>query len=343
MEKKRIAINGLGRIGRLALRKLACDERFEVAAVNDVAPLETVAYLLRYSSEHGAFDAAGKVGCADGSLVLGDTRIPAFHEADAAQLPWRALDVDLVLECTGAYASRAKAQAHLDAGASQVLVSAAAGDDVPTVVFGINEGAVTPQERIVSGASCSTVGLAPLARALNEIAPIEHGISTTIHALTPTQMALDDPQAKGNLRRSRTASTNIIPTSAAAARAVGLVVPELAGKLSGSAIRVPVTRGSLITLYASVQAASLTVEDLNAAMRARAGGLFAFTDEELVSSDIAGTGYESIFDATQTKVARASEGRYLVEVAAWFDNESSYVSHFVALTAHLSGLGCSAS
>ena len=337
MEKKRIAVNGLGRIGRLVLRKLTCDGRFEVAAVNDTAPLETIAYLLRHSSEHGAFEAAGRVACDGGALVLGKGRIPAFREPDAARLPWRDLGVDLVLECTGAYASRAKAQAHLDAGAGRVLVSAAAGSDVPTVVFGINEGTVGPQDAVVSGASCSTVGFAPLARALNGIAPIEHGVSTTVHALTPTQMALDDPQAKGNLRRSRTASTNIIPTSAAAAQAVGLVVPELAGKLSGSAIRVPVTRGSLITLYASVRAASLSAEGLNAAMRRHATGLFAYTDEELVSSDIAGTEYESIFDATQTKVAKASEGRYLVEVAAWFDNETSYVSHFVKVAAHLCG------
>ena len=337
MEKKRIAVNGLGRIGRLALRKLACDERFEVVAVNDVAPMETVAYLLRHSSEHGAFDAAGRVGYANGALVLGVAQITAFREADAARLPWHDLGVDLVLECSGAYTSRAKAEAHLSAGAGRVLVSAAVGSDVPTVVFGINEDTVDPQDSIVSGASCSTVGLAPLARALNEIAPIEHGVSTTIHALTPTQMALDDPQAKGNLRRSRTASTNIIPTSAAAAQTVGLVVPELAGRLSGSAIRVPVTRGSLITLYACVRAASLTAEGLNAAMRERANNLFAYTDEELVSSDIAGTEYESIFDATQTKVAKASEGRYLVEVAAWFDNETSYVAHFAKLAAHLCG------
>lgn len=337
MEKKRIAVNGLGRIGRLALRKLSCDERFEVVAVNDVAPLEAVAYLLRYSSEHGTFDAAGCVGCAEGALVLGGTEALAFNEAEASRLPWRELGVDLVLECTGNYASRAKAQAHLDAGAKRVLVSAAAGKDVPTAVFGINEGIVKSSDAVVSGASCSTVGLAPLARALNAVAPIEHGMSTTIHALTPTQTALDDPQAKGNLRRSRTASTNIIPTSAAAAQAVGLVLPELAGKLSGSAIRVPVTRGSLITLYASVTAESLTAEGLNAAMKEHTNSLFAYTDEELVSSDIAGTECESIFDATQTKVAKASEGRYLVEVAAWFDNETSYVAHFVSLAAYLCG------
>ena len=335
MGKKRIAINGLGRIGRLVLRKLIADDRFEIAAVNDVAPFCTIAYLLKHSSEHGAFDGAGDIGYEGGILVFGDTGIPAFSESDALDLPWASLGVDLVVDCTGAYASREKARAHLEAGAKKVLISAAAGSDVPTVVYGINEGILAPDDAVVSGASCSTVGLAPLARALNGIAPIEHGISTTIHALTPSQMVLDDPQAKGDLRRSRTASTNIIPTSAAAARAVGLVVPELAGKLSGSAIRVPVTRGSLITLHASVEAESLTAEGLNGAMRERATELFGYTDEELVSSDIAGTEFESIFDATQTKVARASGGRCLVEVAAWFDNETSYVAHLASLARHV--------
>lgn len=338
MEKKRIAINGLGRIGRLALRKLIADDRFEIAAVNDTSSFDTIAYLLKYSSEHGAFDGSGSIGHEDGALTFDDARIPAFSESDARNLPWASLGIDLVVDCTGAYTSRDKAQAHLEAGAKKVLISAAAGKDVPTIVYGINEDILTPGDEVVSGASCSTVGLAPLARALNDIAPIEHGISTTIHALTPSQMALDDPQAKGNLRRSRTASTNIIPTSAAAAQAVGLVVPKLAGKLSGSAIRVPVTQGSLITLYASVAAEFLTAEGLNEAMAAHATNLFGYTNEELVSSDIAGTEFESIFDATQTKVAKASEGRYLVEVAAWFDNETSYVAHLMSLTRYVCGL-----
>lgn len=331
MDRKRIAINGLGRIGRLILRKLIDDDHFEIVAVNDTAAFDTLAYLFKYSSEHGAFDAAQTIDHEDGCLQIGETTIPTFSEPDATKLPWEELHIDLVLDCTGAYTSRPKAQAHLDAGAKKVLISASAGDDVPTVVFGLNEDALEPNDTIISGASCSTVGLAPLANALNNIAPIEHGISTTIHAFTPTQMVLDSPQAKGNLRRSRTASTNIIPTSAAAAQAVGLVVPELKGKLSGSAIRVPVTQGSLITLYATVKADHLTADSLNKAMVTEATELFTFTDDELVSSDIAGTEFESIFDTTQTKVFLSSEGRYLVEVAAWFDNETSYVSHFLKL------------
>lgn len=338
MRKQRIALNGLGRIGRLVLRKLVDDERFEIVAVNDVAPLETLAYLLKYSSEHGAFKTPESICCSDKALVINGKSMSVFSEINALKLPWNDLSIDLVLECSGSYTSRKKAQAHLDAGAGKVLVSAAAGKDVPTVVYGINEETLKPEDTIVSGASCSTVGLTPLARALNEIAPIEHGISTTIHALTPTQMTLDNPQAKGNLRRSRTASTNIIPTSAAAATAVGLVVPELAGKLSGSAIRVPVTQGSLITLYATVKSETLTAEELNSSMKERSSNLFGYTDEELVSSDIAGTEYESIFDATQTKVAKTSQGTFLVQTAAWFDNETSYVVHFIALAAHLGQL-----
>ena len=330
MKKKRVAINGMGRIGRLVLRKLIDDERFEIVAVNDIAALSSITCLLKYSSEHGSFGKAESVSYEEGELVFDNTRISAFNESDAHKLPWAGLEVDLVVDCTGAYTSRAKAQAHLDAGAKKVLISAAAGSDVPTIVYGINEGTLEPTDAIISGASCSTVGLAPLANALNEVAPIEHGISTTIHAFTPTQMVLDNPQAKGNLRRSRTASTNIIPTSAAAAQAVGLVIPELKGKLSGSAIRVPVTQGSLITLY-------LDTENLNEAMASKTTSSFAYTDEELVSSDIAGTEYESIFDATQTKVSQSSKGRYLVEVAAWFDNETSYVSHFTKLANHIAG------
>lgn len=338
MIKQRIAVNGLGRIGRLVMRKLIADEQFEIVAVNDIASYDTIAYLLKYSSEHGSFDNVSQVSYEDGNLMIDEIRIPAFCESDATLLPWSDLKVDLVIDCTGAYTSRNKAQAHIDAGAWRVLISAAAGGDVPTVVFGINEETLGSNDKIISGASCSTVGLAPLAKALNSIAPIEHGISTTIHAFTPTQMVLDNPQAKGNLRRSRSASTNIIPTSAAAAQAVGLVIPELRGKLSGSAIRVPVTRGSLITLYASVRAESLTAESLNHAMRTQANEFFTYTDDELVSSDIAGTEYESIFDATQTQVTESSADSYLVKIAAWFDNETSYVSHFVRLADYCGAL-----
>lgn len=330
---KHVAVNGMGRIGRLVVRSLSSRDDVEIVAVNDVAPMKTIAYLLAHSTEYGAFPERVSYDERAGELVLGATRARALREADASALPWRELGVDVVLECSGAYCSRSKAAAHLDAGAKKVLISAAAGSDVPTVVFGMNDSILTDADDIVSGASCSTVGLASLAKALNEVAPIKQAIATTIHALTPTQMTLDDPQAKGNLRRSRTASENIIPTTAAFAQAVGLVLPELQGKLSGYAVRVPVTRGSLITLYAAVSYegdGTLDAEKLNGLMRAHESAIFGYTEEELVSSDIAGTGLYSVFDATQTKVS-AFDGGYLVEVAAWFDNETSYVSHFVKL------------
>lgn len=335
MAKKKIAINGLGRIGRLCLRGLLDSPGMEVAAVNDTSPADVLAYLVRHDTEHGPLGAAHAVAAGDGCLEVDGREVPAFRQPDAAELPWGELGIDLVLECTGAYTSKDKALSHIGAGAGRVLISAAATGDLPTVVFGINEGAVTDADRIVSGASCSTVGLAPLAKALNGLAPIEHGISTTIHALTPTQMALDSAQRKGNLRRSRTAGTNIIPTTAAAAKAVGLVVPELSGKLSGSAIRVPVTKGSYIQLVASVRADALDAQQVNDWMRSQATDLFGYAEEELVSGDIAGTAYESIFDPYQTKVAQTGEGRYLVECATWFDNETSYVSHFLKLAAIL--------
>lgn len=332
MDRKRVAVNGLGRIGRLVLRELLEDDGFEVAAVNDIASMETLAYLLKFSSERGTFEPERCI-CAEGDeLVVGDVRIPAFCERDAASLPWGELGVDVVLECSGAYTSRQKAQAHLDAGATRVLISAAAGSDVPTIVYGINEGGLG-DAAIVSAASCSTVGLSPLAAALDECASILHGMSTTIHALTPSQMVLDDAQRNGNLRRSRTASTNIIPTSAAAAKAVGLVIPKLNGKLSGYAVRVPVTKGSLITLHACVEGDGLDAASVNQALKswADARPMFSYTEEELVSEDIANTSLETIFDGTQTKVASLGNGTTLVEVATWFDNETSYVSHYMEL------------
>ena len=306
MDKKRIAVNGLGRIGRLVLRDLLDDARYEVAAVNDIASMETLAYLLKYSSERGTYRASEDIRAEGGELIVGDTRIPAFQEAEA----------------------------HLDAGAKRVLVSAAAGADVPTIVFGINEDELG-DDAIVSAASCSTVGLSPLAAALDACAPILHGMSTTVHALTPSQMVLDDAQRNGNLRRSRTAGTNIIPTSAAAAKAVGLVIPSLNGKLSGYAIRVPVTKGSLITLHACVGSDTLDVQAVNDALMGWTSSrpMFSYTEEELVSEDIANTRLESIFDGTQTKVAPLGNGTSLVEVATWFDNETSYVSHYMELVA----------
>jgi glyceraldehyde 3-phosphate dehydrogenase len=305
----------------------------EVVAVNDSASFETIAYLLNHDTEHGTWGNGKVVSFEGDSLIMSDRCIPTFSEQEAGNLPWESLTVDLVLDCSGAYTSRSKAKSHLLAGAKKVLVSAAAGTDVPTIICGINEQKLQDSDRIVSAASCSTVGLAPLVKALNEYTHIIRGFCTTIHAFTPTQMVLDNPQPKGNLRRSRTAGTNIIPTSAAAAQALGLVLPELAGKLQGSAIRVPVTKGSLITFFACVKTLDLTVEGVNTAMKLAQSDIFGYTDEELVSSDIAGTHFASIFDATLTKVDRIGKEKHIVEVAAWFDNETSYVSQYVKLAA----------
>lgn len=323
----------MGRIGRLVVRSLLGCEDVELVAVNDLASMETIVYLLAHSTEYGALGTSVAFDKDEGVLLIGDKAVEAFRESDASVLPWRELGIDVMLECSGAYCSRAKAQAHIEAGAKRVIISAAAGSDVPTVVFGINDSILTDTDDIISAASCSTVGLAPFAKALNTVTPIRQGIATTIHALTPSQMTLDDAQPKGNLRRSRTASENIIPTTAAFAQAVGLVLPELQGKLSGYAIRIPVTRGSLITLYAVVSydgEGMLDAKRLNELMHEQESWMFGYTEEELVSSDIAGTDLYSIFDATQTKVSPLDDG-YLVEVAAWFDNETSYVSQYVKL------------
>lgn len=330
---KRVAVNGMGRIGRLVVRSLLECEDVELVAVNDIASIETIAYLLAHSTEYGALGTSVSFDADAGVLLIGEKAVKMFRESDASVLPWRELGIDVMLECSGAYCSRAKAQAHIEAGAKRVIISAAAGSDVPTVVFGINDSILTDTDDIISAASCSTVGLAPFAKALNTVTPIRQGIATTIHALTPSQMMLDDAQSKGNLRRSRTASENIIPTTAAFAQAVGLVLPELQGKLSGYAIRIPVTRGSLITLYAVVSydgEGMLDAKRLNELMHEQESWMFGYTEEELVSSDIAGTDLYSIFDATQTKVSPLDDG-YLVEVAAWFDNETSYVSQYVKL------------
>ncbi len=331
---KRVAINGMGRIGRLMFRELVDSDTVELAAVNEVESLETTAYLLSHDGEHAPWPkSVAFVGEKDGegALVYGNREISAYRRADAQDLPWSELGIDLVVECTGACTSSARAKIHLATGAKRVLISAAAGPDMPTVVFGINEGIITSEDLVVSGASCSTVGLTPLVKAVDAFASIERGISTTIHGLTATQMVLANPQRKGNLRRSRTAMTNIIPTTAAAAQAVGLVLPKMSGKLTGSAIRVPIVHGSLITLHAVVTGEGFTAADLNAAVKGCSDEMFGYTEEEVVSEDVANTAMESVFDATQTKVCPLEGGKSLIEVAAWFDNETSYVGHFAKL------------
>lgn len=339
--KTRVVVNGLGRIGRLVLGTLIKDGKVDIVGVNDIGEPANIAYLLAHSSDYGSYVPGEAVQLKGQFLYVGKKKIPFYSEKNAEQLPWKELSVDLVLDCSGAYNSLEKASKHLSAGARRVLLSAAAGENVPCVVYGINDNILSKEDTVISAASCSTVGLCPLAKALNEICCIEKGIATTIHALTPTQMVLDDPQRKGNNRRSRSGLSNIIPTTAAFAKAVGLVLPELEGKLSGYAVRVPVSRGSLITLYAVVTYEgknALTPEKLNAEMSKKVSEYFGYTDEELVSSDFAGTFKYSVFDATQTKVTKLHDHSYLLEAAAWFDNETSYVSSYIKLAYKISSL-----
>lgn len=326
---KRVAINGFGRIGRLAFRQLFDLEGYKVVAVNDLASPEMLAYLLKYDSTQRTYKHAGSVEFGENVLCVNGVEIPVFKETDAAKLPWGKLEVDIVLECSGAYLSKQKSQAHIDAGAKKVVLSAPAGSDIPTVVYGVNDSILKSDDKIISAASCSTNALAPMLKALNDFAPILSGIITVVHGYTATQMLQDGPQRKGNLRRSRAAAINIIPTTAEAAKAVGLVIPSLEGKLIGSAIRVPVPVGCLITLTAVVSGEALNEEKINAAMKAAATEIFGYTEEEYVSSDIVGIKYASLFDASQTLVSQVSDNEYEVRVAAWFDNENSFVSQMV--------------
>lgn len=326
---KKVAINGFGRIGRLAFRQLFDMEDCEVVAINDLATPEMLAYLLKYDSTQGTYKYADTVEFSENAIFINGVEIPIFNEADATRLPWRKFEVDVLLECSGAYLSKQKSQAHIDAGVKKVVISAPAGSDIPTVVYGVNDNILKPEDKIISAASCSTNALAPMVKALNDYAPILSGIMTVVHGYTATQMLQDGPQRKGNLRRSRAATVNIIPTTAETAKAVGLVIPSLEGKLIGSAIRVPVPVGCLITLTAVVSGTALNEEKINAAMKAASTEIFGYTEEEYVSSDIVGITYASLFDASQTLVVKISDNKYEVRVAAWFDNENSFVSQMV--------------
>lgn len=334
----KIAINGFGRVGRLAFRQIFDMEGYEIAAINDLANTAMLAYLLKNDSTQGRYKLANEVTFGDNYICVSNKKINVYNETDAAKLPWKQLGIDIVLECSGAYLSKAKSEAHLLAGAKKVVISAPAGTDMPTIVFGINENILTSSDRIISAASCSTNCLALMAKALHDYAPIQSGISTTIHAFTATQMIVDGPQRKGNLRRSRSAPTNIVPTTAEAAKAIGLVIPELNGKLCGSAQRVPVPAGSLIIFIAVVTGQNVTVESVNAAMKACASDSYGYTEEEFVSSDIIGIAYGALFDATQTMVSKIMEDTYQVQVAAWFDNENSYVSQMVKTAGYFAKL-----
>lgn len=325
----KIAINGFGRIGRLAFRQLCDNSQYEIVAVNDLADSELLGYLLKYDTTQGRFKYADQILTEGKDIIVGGRKVHVYNEKDASKLPWKQLNADMVLECSGAYLSKEKALAHIHAGAKKVVISAPAGTDIPTIVFGVNEQILTSSETIISAASCSTNALAPMVKALNDFAPIQSGIMTVVHGFTGTQMLLDSPQRKGNLRRSRAASSNIIPTTAEAAKAVGIVIPELNGKLTGSAVRVPVPVGCFLTFTAVIRGKNITENHINKAMKNAATESFGYTEEEYVSSDIAGISYGSLFDATQTLVSQVNEDEYQVKIAAWFDNENSFVSQMI--------------
>ena len=324
----KVAINGFGRIGRLALRKLMEQtEEFEVVAINDLTDAKTLAHLFKYDSAQGRFN--GEIVVEDGAFVVNGHRIKVTAERNPADLPWGELGVDIVLECTGFFTSQEKAGLHLEAGAKKVVISAPASGDVKTVVYNVNQDILDGSETVISGASCTTNCLAPMAKALNDKFGIEKGLMTTIHAYTNDQNTLDGPHAKGDLRRARAAAANIVPNTTGAAKAIGLVIPELNGKLIGSAQRVPVPTGSTTILTAVVKGENVTKEAINAAMKAASNESFGYTEEELVSSDIVGITYGSLFDATQTMVSEIGEGLYQVQVVSWYDNENSYTSQMV--------------
>ena len=325
----KVAINGFGRIGRLAFRQMFNADGYEIVAINDLTSPKMLAHLLKYDSAQGRYALADKVEAGEDSITVDGKTIKIYAEKDAKDLPWGELGVDVVLECTGFYTSLAKSQAHIDAGAKKVVISAPAGNDLKTIVFSVNEKTLTPEDKIISAASCTTNCLAPMADTLNKTYPIISGIMTTVHAFTGDQMVLDGPHRKGDLRRARAAAVNIVPNSTGAAKAIGLVIPELNGKLIGSAQRVPVPTGSTTILVAVVKGKDVTKESINAAMKAAASASFGYTEEPLVSSDIIGITYGSLFDATQTMVAKIDDDTYQVQVVSWYDNENSYTSQMV--------------
>jgi glyceraldehyde 3-phosphate dehydrogenase len=322
----KVAINGFGRIGRLTFRKLYGDKDIDIVAINDLTSPGMLAYLLRHDSVQKTFEAT--VEEAENGIVVDGKLIPVYAEADAKKLPWGELGIDVVLECTGFYTSKAKSQAHIDAGAKKVLISAPAGSDLPTIVFNTNHETLTPEDTIVSGASCTTNCLAPMAKALNDYREVRTGFMTTIHAYTGDQMILDGPHRKGDFRRARAAAINIVPNSTGAAKAIGLVIPELDGKLTGNAMRVPVPSGSITILDAVVadMTDTITVEGVNEAMKGAVTDSYGYTEEEIVSSDVLGMSFGSLFDATQTLVKQCGDHMFEVRVVSWYDNEMSYVS-----------------
>ncbi len=323
----KVAINGFGRIGRLAFRQMFAAEGYEVVAINDLTNPKMLAHLLKYDSAQGRYNK--KVEATDDSIIVDGKEIKIYAVPNAAELPWGEIGVDVVLECTGFYTSKEKASAHIAAGAKKVVISAPAGNDLPTVVYNVNHNILTKDDTVISAASCTTNCLAPMAKALNDFAPIQSGIMTTVHAYTGDQMILDGPHRKGDFRRARAGAVNIVPNSTGAAKAIGLVIPELNGKLIGAAQRIPTPTGSTTILIAVVKGKDITADKINAAMKAAATESFEYNEDEIVSSDIVGATAGSIFDATQTMVAKIDDDTYQVQVVAWYDNENSYTSQMV--------------
>ena len=342
----KVAINGFGRIGRLAFRQMFGAEGYEVVAINDLTSPKMLAHLLKYDTAQGGY--AGKFGenlhtvdfDDDANTITVDGKtLKIYKEPDANNCPWGEIGVDVVLECSGFYTSKEKAQAHINAGAKKVVISAPAGNDLPTIVYNVNHKTLTKDDKIISAASCTTNCLAPMAKALNDFAPIQSGIMCTIHAYTGDQMILDGPQRKGDLRRSRAGAANIVPNSTGAAKAIGLVIPELNGKLIGAAQRVPTPTGSTTLLFAVIDKKDATKDEINAAMKAAGTASFGYTEDQIVSSDIIGMRYGSLFDATQTMVSPMEDGKTLVEVVSWYDNENSYTSQMVRTIKYFAELG----
>ena len=330
----KVAINGFGRIGRLAFRQMFDAEGYEVVAINDLTAPAMLANLLKYDTAQGGY--CGKIGegkhtveAGENYIVVDGKKITIYAQADANNLPWGELNVDVVLECTGFYTKKEKAMAHINAGAKKVVISAPAGNDLKTIVYSVNEKTLTKDDQIISAASCTTNCLAPMADTLNKYAPIQSGIMSTIHAYTGDQMILDGPHRKGDLRRARAGAANIVPNSTGAAKAIGLVIPELNGKLIGSAQRVPVATGSTTILVAVVKGKDVTIDGINAAMKAAASDSFGYNEDPIVSSDVIGMRYGSLFNATQTMVTKIDEDTYQVQVVSWYDNENSYTSQMV--------------
>ena len=324
----KVAINGFGRIGRLAFRQMFAAEGYEVVAINDLTSPEMLAHLLKYDTAQGRYE-GHTVEAGENYIVVDGKKITIYAIKDASECPWGELGVDVVLECTGFYTSKEKASAHIKAGAKKVVISAPAGNDLKTIVYSVNEKTLTAEDQIISAASCTTNCLAPMAKALNDYAPIESGIMTTVHAYTGDQMILDGPHRKGDLRRARAGAANIVPNSTGAAKAIGLVIPELNGKLIGSAQRVPVPTGSTTILVAVVKGKDITKEGINAAMKAASSESFGYNTDPIVSSDVIGIRYGSLFDATQTMVTKINDDTFQVQVVSWYDNENSYTSQMV--------------